>query len=347
MLFVSKDYGDGTYGITDSTDRVEERHTLEELKGYLTKGVDIKGLNLKTDNVVVYPTIESYFKALMARAVVLGTFSKSSKDAKDWYLRKDDEEWERYANLLDFSAVFVFEDAFKVLSRCISLAQSPDTDYGVSVPVPDDFPRFGQFFPEGRDQPSNFRFRQKDYLKRVTVPDFVTKIGERAFSKLRLLGVVEVPNSVTEIEEEAFYDCRNLWYVILPDTLTKIGDYAFRCTNISEITIPDSVTEIGSGAFVASSLRKVVLPNSITELASELFTLCRSLASCEIPDSVTKIGDSAFANCYGLISVTVPDSVTEIGDKAFVGCPFLKVECNRGSYAEEYCKSNSVKYELL
>lgn len=38
MLFISRGYGDGTYGVTDTSNSIEERYSLEELKGYLDQG---------------------------------------------------------------------------------------------------------------------------------------------------------------------------------------------------------------------------------------------------------------------------------------------------------------------
>ena len=66
-----------------------------------------------------------------------------------------------------------------------------------------------------------------------------------------------------------------------------------------------------------------------------------------IPAGVTKIGECAFEDCTGLTSVTIPESVTEIGYNVFTNCRRLVIHAPAGSYAEQYAKKNSVKFEML
>ncbi len=66
-----------------------------------------------------------------------------------------------------------------------------------------------------------------------------------------------------------------------------------------------------------------------------------------IPAGVKEIGESAFEDCTGLTSVTIPESVTEIGYNVFTNCRRLVIHAPAGSYAEQYAKKNSVKFEML
>ena len=45
--------------------------------------------------------------------------------------------------------------------------------------------------------------------------------------------------------------------------------------------------------------------------------------------------------------VTIPESVTEIGYNVFTNCRRLVIHAPAGSYAEQYAKKNSVKFEML
>ena len=116
-------------------------------------------------------------------------------------------------------------------------------------------------------------YSYRSSIKKVTIEDGVTSIGDSAFIGCISLTSITIPDSVTSIGSEAFYYCTNLTSITIPDSVTSIGDYAFyECRSLTSITIPDSVIIIGSDAFLD----------------------CTSLASITIPDSVIFIGSEAF-----------------------------------------------------
>ena len=192
------------------------------------------------------------------------------------------------------------------------------------------------------------------HLKKVTIPNSITSIGERAFAGCLTLSEVTIPNSVTSIGERAFAECLTLSEVTIPNSVTSIGDWAFyRCDSLTGIEIPNSVTTIGTNAFAnCSSLADVMMPNGLTNIGFGAFQLCESLTAITIPASVTSIGSSAFSGCSRLASIEVdgdnaiydsrdlcnaiietssntlisgcnntviPTSVTSLGDNAFEG----------------------------
>jgi len=52
--------------------------------------------------------------------------------------------------------------------------------------------------------------------------------------------------------------------------------------------------------------------------------------------------EGLFAGCAALISVTIPGSVSVIGRDVFAGCVNLTLKVERGSYAEQYARSNGI-----
>lgn len=61
---------------------------------------------------------------------------------------------------------------------------------------------------------------------------------------------ITVPEGITEIGDGAFFMCSELEYVKLPDSITEIGEYAFRgCINLKSVNIPAGIKTLGSVLF--------------------------------------------------------------------------------------------------
>ena len=114
-----------------------------------------------------------------------------------------------------------------------------------------------------------------------------------------------IPDYVTSIGDYAFSYCTSLTSVTIPNSVTSIGSYAFRgCTSLTSVTIGNSVTSIGDDAFAyCISLTSVTIGNSVKSIGREAFAYCIGLTSVTIPNSVTSIGEDAFYNCYKLVEV--------------------------------------------
>ena len=95
------------------------------------------------------------------------------------------------------------------------------------------------------------------YLEEIIIPKEymdkeVTVIVENAFKNCANLKRITIPDSVTSIGNSAFIGCGGLTSVVFGENsqLKSIGDWAFEyCYSLTSITIPDSVTSIGSDAF--------------------------------------------------------------------------------------------------
>lgn len=94
-------------------------------------------------------------------------------------------------------------------------------------------------------------------------------------------------------------------------------------------------------------IENITIPYGVTSIGDWAFVDCCNLTSITIPDSVTSIGRRTFSGCHSLTSITIPNSVTRIGWDVFYGCDNLVVHCHKGSYAEDYCIANGVRYEVI
>lgn len=73
-----------------------------------------------------------------------------------------------------------------------------------------------------------------------------------------------IPDYVTSIGDAAFHACSGLTSVTIGSVVTSIGDYAFSgCTGLTSVTIPDAVTSIGSGAFTCCDVLTSITCNAI------------------------------------------------------------------------------------
>lgn len=193
----------------------------------------------------------------------------------------------------------------------------------------------------------------KGNSKKVTIPNYVTSIGEGAFYNCSNITNITIPTSVISIGNQAFQDCSNLTSITIPEAVTSIEDFAFYdCSSLTDIAIPVSVTSIGYAAFNYTpwlkTLQKddpfviinnilidgrtctgiVTIPNTMTSIGEGAFEYCSSITSITIPDSVSSIGDFAFDGCSNLINITIPTSVTSIGYWTFYNTPWLKARQN-------------------
>lgn len=184
---------------------------------------------------------------------------------------------------------------------------------------------------------SFFGFAGGSALKRITIPDSVTSIGNSAFSDCYELTSVNITDlkAWCEIDFDEYSS----------NPLSYAKNLYLNGKLVTELVIPEGITEIKKCAFEGcSSLTSITIPDGVTSIGNYAFSGCSSLTSVSIPDSVTSIGSSAFYNCSSLTSITIPDSVTSIGYSAFYKCNSL----NYNIYdSGKYLGNESNKYVVL
>lgn len=188
----------------------------------------------------------------------------------------------------------------------------------------------------------------------VTLPSFITTLGDSAFTGSTNLKEIKGIEQVTSIGENVFSGCTKLETITLNDQLKIIEERAFYgCTSLKEITLPNSINTIGSEAFSGcTSLTTIKAEGEYTSSGGEgihydAFSECNSLKSVTIPKSIETVdgfdksrtkaeyltsvtlqeGNKTIAyNAFGdtgLAAIEIPASVTSIELSAFVGCDKL------------------------
>ena len=117
-------------------------------------------------------------------------------------------------------------------------------------------------------------FYENDNIEKVTLPESLKKIGNRAFAKCSNLKEVIFNSDYTDCGE-ALFENSAIEKAVLPKRLQKIPTGMFRnCKYVTAVSFPDDLKIIGEDAFMG----------------------CKSIKSMIIGASVFKIGEKAFDN---------------------------------------------------
>lgn len=112
------------------------------------------------------------------------------------------------------------------------------------------------------------------YLKSVSIPEDVKKIGKSAFNSCSGLYTVKLPFMLECIDDNAFFDCKYLRIIEIPSSVRKIGEYAFGgCYYLWKVVIREGLEELGGNVFqYCNNLEEVHLPESIKNIDMNCFS---------------------------------------------------------------------------
>ena len=185
-------------------------------------------------------------------------------------------------------------------------------------------------------------------IKRITVGNGITSIGNNAFRRLVRVYSVSLPEGLRRIGDKVFYSCWNLQSVKIPQSCTRIGVRAFSdCKNLRSISFPSRLTSLEESAFEGCvSLTDVVVPGNIKYVKKSAFAECDNLINVTLKEGVEYIGEFAFSGCENLTKVVIPKSVTEIGRNSLTNWTpsYMKIYGYTGTAAEKYAKENKLSF---
>lgn len=125
-----------------------------------------------------------------------------------------------------------------------------------------------------------------------------------------------------------------------------IGSTQYPNKDATKIVINEGVTYIGQNAFRSlTGVKEVSIPSSVTSIGRSAFEGCSALTTVNLTESLTAIGAYAFKSTK-FASVKMPYSVKSVGEHAFNGISGLKITCNYGDAAYNYCKTYNAAYTL-
>ncbi|MCH5153602.1 MAG: leucine-rich repeat protein [Clostridiales bacterium] len=166
-------------------------------------------------------------------------------------------------------------------------------------------------------------------LEEVRMTDRIKVISYRAFYNCNQLKKFTMPNYVTSIGELAFYN-NAFASITIPATVDEIGYRAFYLSKLVTVTFENAPTSVdgdeegsapNGGVQYANSL--VLLESASTHYA-ETFYSCSALKTVTLPERLTAIASGMFASCSSLMEIEILNTVDTIGAKAFYGCSALQ-----------------------
>ncbi len=175
-------------------------------------------------------------------------------------------------------------------------------------------------------------FYGHENLCEVTIPEYITSIGNSAFSECNALTSLTFNaincTSCGSSSSPSFPS--SISSLTIGEGVTKIPDYFLyeqNCDKLTAIEIPENVTSIGEGAFSGCTAL-----TSLTFNATNC-TKCGSSSSPSFPSSISSltIGDGVtmipnyflYNQIYTISAIEISENVTSIGEGAFSGCNAL------------------------
>ena len=160
-------------------------------------------------------------------------------------------------------------------------------------------------------------------LNELEIPEYISKIGEKAFasSALRSITFLGTEDSVgLEIASEAFAKLDGLTEITLPANLTAIGERAFAYSALKEVVYGEGKTfTIGDGAFEGTALTQFTATERVSKIGKRSFANVATLTSFTSADTVTEIPDMAFYGDARLSNLSLGNAVTSLGRECFYG----------------------------
>lgn len=169
-------------------------------------------------------------------------------------------------------------------------------------------------------------FFQDETLKKVTLPDSITLMGDSCFDGCKALEEVNIPTGAKCIQSYTFSKCEKLTSITIPNTVTSIMSAAFSyCYSLKTVNMSSHLTFLYDYVFQnCEALESITLPDGLLHIGSNAFSGSKALKHINLPDGLVQIGYYTFEDCTSLEELIIPESVKEIGFAIIKGCTSLK-----------------------
>lgn len=120
--------------------------------------------------------------------------------------------------------------------------------------------------------------------------NFTTNTEEPWYNYSALIKKLTVKEGITSIGDYAFCFCQNMTEVSLPESLVSVGDYAFYwASSMKSFSLPSGVESIGVGCFAYCGLESFVIPSNVKRVEHAAFFYCNALKSVRVENPFLEI----------------------------------------------------------
>ena len=210
-------------------------------------------------------------------------------------------------------------------------------------------------------------YSQRMQIKKITISEGVTSIGQHAFEDCINVTSISIPDSMRELNDYCFSACKSMESITIPKSVTRIDNNVFdaceKLTDIyyggtnaswknitSVIGLGDNVTIHSTGVFTGKcgdNLTWTIDNNEVLTISgtgripdyntssgenntAPWYGYAYQIKKVVLGSGVQNIGNDAFAGCYCMTDITIPDTVSSIGSGAFSHCALREVEIPQG-----------------
>lgn len=168
-----------------------------------------------------------------------------------------------------------------------------------------------------------------DKIKKITINEGITHIGNYAFFGLKNLTSVELPSTLRSIGANAFNGCNNLTTLTGNCNWNEISLDASTSFSGTKVIRDNGALYIGGKlicVYEAYEATELGIEAGTTEICANAFKDNTKVTSISIPSSVRKIGDNAFYGCDHLLDFTLNTNNVTFGSNVFAGCSSLPID---------------------
>lgn len=146
----------------------------------------------------------------------------------------------------------------------------------------------------------------RDYIlsqgESISDCDIILKTSFSKTTKESISHITFCDDFITTVGDSAFSGCINLQTVKFSDKITAIGSSSFSgCT------------------YFAGENDNILNLNNVTTIGNNAFNGCKTITGINFNQQTKSIGNNAFSQCVKLGNITIPESVEAIGNNAFSG----------------------------